>query len=104
MREFVDFIMALKAGRPDNIFVSLIAGWNESPGAQYQVVNRTSAIGSGSELDLGPACSSASSGVAYPAIRLRAFARAFPNHTIHNICAGDLAPAMREIGQKMAGM
>jgi hypothetical protein len=103
VREFVDFISSLKSGRPDNIFVSLIAGWNESPGAQYQVVSRTSAIG-GSELDLGPACSSVSSGVAYPAIRLRAFARAFPNHTIHNICAGDLTPAMTEIGQKLAGL
>ena len=77
VREFVDYISALKAGRPDNVFVSVIAGWNESPGAQYQVVNRTRSIGSGLELDLGPACSSASSGVAYPAIRLRAFARAF---------------------------
>ena len=103
VREFVDFVMALKTGRPDNVFVSLIVGWNESPGAQYQVVNRTSPIG-GSELDLGPACSSPASGVASPAIRLRAFARAFPNNTIHNICAGDLTPAMREIGQKMAGM
>ena len=104
VRDFVDFVMALKAGRPDNIVVSTISGWNDSAGAVYSVVSRASSSGAGSEIDLGPACSSTATGVAYPAIRLRAFARSFPNHTVHNICAGDLTPAMREIGQKLAGM
>ena len=91
VRDLVDFVMALKAGRPDNIVVSTIAGWNDSAGAVYSVVSRASS--SGTDIDLGPACSSTATGVAYPAIRLRAFARSFPNHTVHNICAGDLTPA-----------
>ena len=85
--------------------MSTIMGWDDDPAATYNIIQRPGGgIGGGQELDLQAICSSVAAGNAAPGIRLRAFARAFPNHTVHNICAGDLTPAMREIGQKLAGM
>ena len=104
VQEFVDYVRAIKAGRPDNVVVSTIIGWNDAAGARYSIIERPASSGAGAELDLAPACSATETGVAGPGIRLRAFARSFPHHTVHSICNGDLAPAMREIGRKMAGI
>jgi hypothetical protein len=104
VQEFVDYVMATKSGRPDNIVVSTIIGWSDSPDAKYGIIGRTASAGGGPEVDIAPACSSVATGNAGPGVRLHAFAQSFPHHTVHSICAGDLTPAMREIGQKMAGM
>jgi hypothetical protein len=104
VQEFVDYVMAIKAGRPDNVVVSTIIGWNDSPDAKYRMIERPGSFGGGTEIDIAPACAANETGNAGPGVRLHAFARSFPHHTVHSICTGDLTPAMREIGRKMAGV
>jgi hypothetical protein len=104
VQEFVDYVMAIKSGRPDTVVVSTIIGWNDSPAAKYGIIERPASSGTGAEIDIAPACTATETGNAGPGVRLHAFARSFPHHTVHSICSGDLAPAMREIGRKMAGM
>jgi hypothetical protein len=99
---FVNDIKALKPSRPDVISVSVIAGWDDSPEARYQIISRQGTTGP--EIDLAPACSSTGTGTAAPGIRLRQFAQAFPRHTLHSICNADLGPAMDAIGRSLAGM
>jgi hypothetical protein len=104
VQEFVDYVMAIKSGRPDNIVVSTIIGWNDSPDAKYRIIERPGGFGGGTEIDIAPACAANETGNAGPGVRLHTFARSFPHHTVHSICTGDLTPAMREIGRKMAGV
>jgi hypothetical protein len=99
---FVDVIKAAKKGRTDQVLVSAIVGWDDNPSAQYTLIERPSSRG-GTELDTGPICQNPGTGTATPALRLHAFAKAFPNHTVHSICS-DLPRAMGDIGQKLAGM
>ena len=104
VQEFADHVMAIKSGRPDNIVVSTIIGWNDSPDAKYGLIERPAGSGAGLEIDLAPACIASETGNAGPGVRLHAFALSFPHNTVHSICTGDLTPAMRDIGRKMAGM
>jgi hypothetical protein len=98
---FVKALKDAKKGRLDQILVSTIVGWSDAPEANYTVVERDSARG-GRELDTGPICQSAT-GSATPALRLHAFATAFPNHTVHSIC-NDFDRAMPDIGKKLGAM
>jgi hypothetical protein len=99
---FVNDIKALKSGREQRILVSVIVGWDPSPGASYRIVSRMGVAGP--EVDLAPICSNQGTGSAAPAVRLVNFARSFARHTVHSICAEDLGPTLTEIGQRLAGM
>lgn len=97
VEELVDFIKALKPGRPDQILVSAVIGWETRPDAQYRVAR----VSQG-ELDVQPICASAG-GRAAPGVRLKAFADAFgPNGSVHSICDRDFTPALRTIGNALA--
>ena len=97
---FVRDIKALKPGRPDRIFVSVIIGWDDSPGATYSTALSH---------DVGPALNVkyvciTGLGWGQPGVRLRHFARSFSRHTVHSICADDYNPLLTEIGAGLAGM
>jgi hypothetical protein len=98
----VDAVVTAKQGRKDRVVVSTIVGWSDDPAAQYTITPRPSARG-GFELDLGPICQQAGTGTATPALRLHAFANAFPHHTVHSICS-DLDRAMGDIGAKIVSV
>jgi hypothetical protein len=103
--DFVDFIKAVKGFRAERILVSNIIGWNDSPGAEYGLTARPSPSNPMEvEVDLMPVCQHIATGTAAPGIRLRAFAQAFANHTVHSICAADLTPAMEAIARKLGDM
>ena len=100
VKEFVDFIKAIKGGNEDKILVSSIIGWAE-PETAYGIVERPSVFG-GTELDLLPVCSQAETGSAAPGVRLHQFTTSFRNNTVHAICQADLSAAMKQIGEKLA--
>jgi hypothetical protein len=102
--DFVDFLRGMKNGRVDKILVSSVIGWPLMGDTDYKIIERPASSGTGTELDLGAACSDPATGNAAPGIRLRKFTQAFPNNTIHSICQASLAQAMTEIGKKLAGI
>jgi hypothetical protein len=104
VQEFVDYIRALKNGRVDKVLVSSIIGWNDAPNAEYKITERPASSGTGTELDLEPACRDTATGSAAPGIRLRKFTQSFPNNTVHGICQANLATALTDIGKKLAGI
>jgi hypothetical protein len=99
---FVADIKGLKDFPDDQIVVSAIIGWNDSPTATYSIASHST--GTGTEVDLGPICTRSASWTAAPGIRLNAFARSFRRHTVHSICAATLDPAMTEIGHALTGL
>jgi hypothetical protein len=102
VKEFVDFVKAVKGGNEDKIIVSSIVGWTPNPDTTpYGLFERPSVFG-GTELDLQPTCQEAATGAASPALRLTQFTRGFRNNTIHTICQASLSDAMKQIGEKFA--
>lgn len=99
---FVNDLTALKGGRADRIVVSVIVGWDDDPAATYRLEQLNASGGP----TIWPAAictnSDPGAGIATPGVRLRAFAQAFPRHTVHSICAGDLHPTMTTIGRTLA--
>jgi hypothetical protein len=98
--EIVDSIRLVKARPDQQILVSGIFGWPADPAtAQYQYRNIPS-----SGIDYGPICSSAN-GEATAALRMKAFVDAFgANGSLSSICQDDFRPAMKRIGEALAGM
>ncbi len=101
VKDFVDFIKAVKGGNEDKIIVSSIVGYTGVAETPYGLFERANPQ-SGPELDLQPACADMTTGAASPAIRLEQFTKSFRNNTLHTICQADLGEAMRQIGEKFA--
>jgi hypothetical protein len=101
VKEFVDFVKAVKLGNEDKIIVSSIIGYTGNPETPYGLFERPSVFG-GTELDISPTCSEATTGSAAPGLRLEQFTRSFRNNTVATICQADLKNAMKQIGEKFA--
>jgi hypothetical protein len=101
VKDFVDFVKAVKGGNEDKIIVSSIIGWDPSPETPYSLLERPSAFG-GTELDISPICSVMETGSAAPGLRLHQFTTSFRNNTVHTICQASLRDAMKQIGEKFA--
>lgn len=106
VEEVVRAVRAAKGGADGRIVVGAIIGWNEQPGALYEIRKNIPGGGgatSDGALDLQPTCRSAN-GVATPAIRLKAFADAFgPDGAgTHGICQSNLSGPLATIGKKIA--
>jgi hypothetical protein len=101
VKDFVDFVKAIKGGNEDKIIVSSILGWADAPETPYGMFERPSVFG-GTELDLTPVCSDMTTGSAAPGIRLHQFTTSFRNNTVHTICQASLGVAMKQIGEKFA--
>jgi hypothetical protein len=101
VKEFVDYVKAIKGGNEDKIIVSSIIGWTPNNDTAYGLVERPSQFG-GTELDLAPVCSDMQTGSAAPGLRLLQFTKSFRNNTVHTICQADLKEAMKQIGEKFA--
>jgi hypothetical protein len=99
--EMVDYIKAKKPGRPEDVFVSAIIGWDASPGAVYRIEGVSKDNPPRMELDNRPICGSAN-GNANAGIRLKAFAEGFgENGRIYSIC-DDFAATATAIGDTLA--
>ena len=101
VKEFVDFVKAVKGGNEDKIIVSSIIGYTGNPETPYGLFERPSVFG-GTELDIQPTCSEATTGSAAPGLRLEQFTKSFRNNTVATICQADLKDAMKQIGEKFA--
>jgi hypothetical protein len=99
IQAFVEGLKRLKLYQDDRLFIGTITGWDDAPTAEYRIVDMPPG-----ELQLGRACASAALGAAAPAIRLRAFTRAFANQAFHNVCADNLNPALDDIGKQLASL
>ncbi len=87
-------------GRPEQVVVSGIFGWPEAPATARYGIGRRELAGQ-ALLGMLPVCQSPN-GVADPGVRLKAFVDAFgPNGSVHSICAEDLNPALRNIGERV---
>jgi hypothetical protein len=99
--ELVDYIEAKKPGRPEDVFVSAIIGWDASPGAVYRIENVAKDNPPRMELDNRPICGSAN-GNANAGVRLKAFAEGFgANGRVYSIC-DDFAATATAIGHTLA--
>jgi hypothetical protein len=101
VKDFVDYVKAVKGGNEDKIIVSSIIGWTPNNDTPYGLFERPSQFG-GNELDVTPVCSDPATGSAAPGIRLLQFTKSFRNNTVATICQADLKEAMRQIGEKFA--
>ena len=81
VKEFVDFVKAVKGGNEDKIIVSSIIGYTGSPRRPTVCSSGPSVFG-GTELDLQPACSETTTGAASPGLRLEQFTKSFRNNTV----------------------
>jgi len=96
--EIVESIRALKKRPDQQILVSGIFGWPNNPtGARYRYINTMVGV------DMGPICQSMW-GDAAVGLRLKAFVEAFgASGSFFSICQDDYAPAMKQIGARLAG-
>jgi hypothetical protein len=97
--EMVDSIRALKRQPDRQILVSGIFGWPTNTfGARYRYARTQAGI------DQVPTCASASTGDATVGLRLKQFVESFgAAGTFTSICTDDFSPALKKIGEALAG-
>lgn len=99
VRDIVESIRSLKQRPDQEIVVAGIFGWPSpaGPAAPYRYVMEREG------LDVAPICDTQSHGVSYPGLRLKQFVDGFgASGSVHSACENDLAPALQQIGQKLA--
>ena len=98
VKEIVDSIRALKTRPDQQILVSGIFGWpSNATGARYRYLQ------TGQGIDVAPICQSAN-GEAAVGLRLKQFVESFGSSgSYFSICNDDLSPALKQIGEKLAG-
>jgi hypothetical protein len=101
VEDFVAAVKAHKGGDEDRIVVASIVGWDDGPDARYAFHERNSVFG-GVDVYSTPVCVDQVVGSAEAAVRLVGFTRSFRRNTVHPICAYDLAPALKRIGDEIA--
>lgn len=99
---FIDFLYALKPGKPENVFVAVIAG----PTTPYVVESRSFMLGTGgteAQPTVAHSCAHGAALYAAPAVRLADVVDAFvPNGSFTSIC-DDFTTTMTGIAQQMVG-
>lgn len=89
VERYVEALKGLKAGRPDRVIVSVIAG---------KAADEVKVQTGGSSGGIAPSC-----GDAAPALRLDALVEAFgDNGLFHPICSADVGPALSALGDKIS--